>query len=147
MMHKAWSSIEEVLYCFSRSSIKLEGHTGQKIANFDPNWAFPDCNLSLNSPMAMKWCMKLEARCPIVFQGHSLNFKVTQDNKSPILTRIERFRTVTFVSIHRWLWNDAQSLKWRRRGVLLFFKVIHQIWRSHGTKNRRFWPELSLSGL
>ena len=30
MMHKAWSSIEEVSYYFSRSSIKFQGHTGQK---------------------------------------------------------------------------------------------------------------------
>ena len=28
--------------------------------DFDPNWAFPDCNSSLNSPMAMKWCIELE---------------------------------------------------------------------------------------
>ena len=31
-----------------------------KIVEFDPNWAFPDCNSSLNSPMAMKCCKKLE---------------------------------------------------------------------------------------
>ena len=31
-----------------------------KIAEFDPDWAFPDCNSSLNSPMAMKCCTKLE---------------------------------------------------------------------------------------
>ena len=31
-----------------------------KIVKFDPNWAFPDCNSSLNSPMAMKCCTKLE---------------------------------------------------------------------------------------
>ena len=30
--------------------------------------------------------------------------------KSPILTWIEHFWTVTPVWIHRWLWNDAQSL-------------------------------------
>ena len=28
--------------------------------NFDPNWAFPDWYSSLNSPMATKWCKKLE---------------------------------------------------------------------------------------
>ena len=33
---------------------------GAKIAEFDPDWAFPDCNSSLNSPMAMKCCTKLE---------------------------------------------------------------------------------------
>ena len=43
--------------------------------------------------------------------------------------------------IHWWLWNDAQNLKQPRRGALLFFKVIHQISRSRGTNNCRFWPE------
>ena len=60
MLHTAWSSIEEVPYCFSRSYVKLQGHTAKKIDDFDPNWAFPDRNSSLNSPMAMKWCIKLE---------------------------------------------------------------------------------------
>ena len=94
MKHKAWSSIEEVPYCFSRSSVKFQGHKGSKIVDFDPNWGFPDCNSSLNSLM---------------------------------------------------LWNDAKSLKWHRRGALLFFKVIHQISRSHGAKKGRFWPEFSVT--
>ena len=97
MMHKAWNSIEEVPYCFSRSSVKFLGHTAWKIVEFDPNWAFPDCNSSLNSPMAMKCYTKLETakeRCPIVFQGHPSNFKVTRDKTSPILTQIGRFRTI-----------------------------------------------------
>ena len=152
MIHKAWCSIEEVPYYFSRSYIKFQGHTGwtiddldqiwarllgrsqlsnpsdlpcsrssvkfqgdtgQKITTLDLNWAFPDCNLSLNSLMALKWCTKLniaKKKCPIVFQGHPSNFKVTQDKKSPIFTRIEHFWTVTLVWIHRWIWNDAQSL-------------------------------------
>ena len=97
MMHKAWSSIEEVPYCFSRSSVKFQGHTALKIVEFDPKWAFPDCNSSLNSPMAKKCCTKLETvkeRCPIVFQGHPSNFKVTRYKNSPILTQIGRFRTI-----------------------------------------------------
>ena len=97
MMHKAWSRIEEVPYCFSRSSVKFQGHIALKIVEFDSNWAFPDCNSSLNSPMAMKCCTKLETakkRCPIVFQGHPSNFKVTRDKTSPILTQIGRFRTI-----------------------------------------------------
>ena len=97
MMHKAWSNIEEVPYCFSTSSVKFQGHIALKIVEFDSNWAFPDCNSSLNSPMAMKCCTKLETakkRCPIVFQGHPSNFKVTQDKTSLILTQIGRFRTI-----------------------------------------------------
>ena len=97
MMHRAWSSIVEVPYCFARSYVKFQGHTALKIVEFDPNWAFPDSNSSLNSPMAMTCCTKLETakeRCPIVFQGHPSNFKVTRDKTSPILTQIGRFRTI-----------------------------------------------------
>ena len=97
MMHRAWSSIVEVPYCFSRSYVKFQGHTTLKIIEFDPNWAFPDSNSSLNAPMAMKCCTKLETakeRCPIVFQCHPSNFKVTRDKTSPILTQIGHFRTI-----------------------------------------------------
>ena len=122
----------------------------KKIANFEQNCAFPDCNSSLNSPMAKKWCKKLElgkGRCPVVFQCHLSNVIVTRLKKSSIFTQIGRFRTVTPVCIHRWPWNDAQNLKWHRRGSLLFFKVIHQISKTRGTENCQFWPELSVSGL
>ena len=97
MMHRAWSSTVKVPYCFSRSYVKFQGHLALKIVEFDPNWAFPDCNSSLNSPMAMKCCTKLETakeRCSIVFLGHPWNFKVTRYKTSPILTQIGRFRTI-----------------------------------------------------
>ena len=212
MMHRAWSSIVDVPYCFSRSYVKLQGHTALKIVEFDPNWAFPDCNSSLNSWMAMKCCTKLETvkeRCPFVFQGHPSYFKVTRYKTSPILTQIGHyrtigrsqlsnpsdlpfwlyshhriimkfsgvitndqskvhvkgqgqrskvkvtevttqlngFRTVTPVWILIWWWNDAYSLMLLRRGALLFFKVIRQISRSQGSKNRRIWPRLVVSRL
>ena len=86
MMHKAWCSMEEVLYCFSRSYINFQSPTGQKIANFDPNWVFPDGNSSLKMPMALKCCTKLNVvwkRCPIIFQGYPSNVKVMRDKKSP----------------------------------------------------------------
>ena len=97
MMHIAWCCLEEVPYCFSRSFFKFQGHMALKIVKFDLDWAFPDCNSSLNSPMAMKCCTKLETakeRCPIVFQGHPSNFKVTRYKTSPILTQIGLFRTI-----------------------------------------------------
>ena len=81
----------------SRSYVKFQGHTALKIVEYDPDWAFPDSNSSLNLPMAMKYCTKLETekkRCPIVFQGHPSNFKVTRDKTSPILTQIGRFRII-----------------------------------------------------
>ena len=68
--------------------------------------------------------------------------KVTEVN-----TQLNRFRTVTLVWIHIWWWNDAYSLMMLRKGALLFFKVIRQIWRSHGSKKRQIWPRLGVSGL
>ena len=62
-------------------------------------------------------------------------------------TQLGHFRTVTPVWIHISWWNDAQSLMLHRRGALLFFKVILQISRSHGCKNRPIWPKLGVSGL
>ena len=131
-MHKAWSNIEEVPYCFSRSSVKFEGHTGQKIAVFDLNWAFPDCNSSLNSPIDLKWCTKLDVqyrRDVLLFSKvvHQIS-RSHETKKLPILTLIERFRTVTSVLMHRWIWNDAQSLMYYRRGALLFLAATKQLY-------------------
>ena len=75
-------------------------------------------------------------------QGRRSKVKVTE-----VTTQLNRFRTVTPVWIHIWWWNDAYSLMLLRRGALLFFKVIRQISRSHGSKNRRIWPRLGVSGL
>ena len=110
---------------------------GTKNACFGWNWAFSDCNSTCNSPMATKWCTKLKVaqkKCHIVFQCQSSNLKVTRDKKSPILTRIERFRTVTPVSILWWLRNNAQRLEWLWIGAPFFFKVINKISRLHGTQ-------------
>ena len=62
-------------------------------------------------------------------------------------TLFSRFRTVTPVRIHICWWYDAQSLMLLRRCALLFFKVIRQISRSHGSNSNRFWPELGVSGV
>ena len=75
-------------------------------------------------------------------QGQRSKVKVTE-----VTTQLNRFRTVTSVWIQIWWWNDAYSLMLLRRGALLFFKVIRQISRSHGSKNRRIWPRLGASGL
>ena len=75
-------------------------------------------------------------------QGQRSKVKVTE-----VTTQLNRFRTVTPVWIHIWWWNDAYSLMLLRRGALLFFKVIRQISTSHGSKNRRMWPRLGVSGM
>ena len=91
-------------------------------------------------------------------QGQRSKIKVTEVN-----TQLSRFRTVTPVWIHIWWWNDAQSFILLRRGALLFngfemmhkawcsirrgvplfFDVIHRISRTHGLKNLWFRSNLS----
>ena len=101
-----------------------------KIVEFEPNWAFLDSNSSLNSPMAMKCCTKLETakeRCPIVFEGHPSNFKVIRDKTSPILTQIGLFPDYRPVA-------GFKSLRFA------LFRVILQISRSHRQKIDHFNP-------
>ena len=77
--HMAMEWCTELDVALERCPIIFQGHpsifkvTGDKNANFDPNWAFPDGNSSFNSLMATKWYTKLEVakkRCPIVFRSH-----------------------------------------------------------------------------
>ena len=164
MMHKAWSSIGEVSCCFSRSSVKFQGHTALKIIDFDPNWAFPDCNSSFTNGyelMHKPWISIEEvlycfSRSYVKLQGHTakknrwfgpklgvsgpqLQFEFTNcyeimhktwnsieeapycfsrsciklpghTAKKSIWTQIGRFQTVAPVWIHWWIWNNAQSL-------------------------------------
>ena len=70
-------------------------------------------------------------------QGQRSKVKLTE-----VTTQLNRFRTVTPVWIDIWWWNDAYSLMLLRRGALLFFKVICQISRSHGSENH--WIRLKL---
>ena len=59
-------------------------------------------------------------------QGQRSKVKVTE-----VKTQLNHFRTVTPGWINIWWWNDAHSLMLLRRGVILLFKVIRQISRSH----------------
>ena len=117
-MHKAWSNIEDGT---KKSPILTQMERFRTVTS------------PLNSQMAMKWCTKLEVawkRCPIVFQGHLSNFKVTRKKIADFDLNLV-FPACNFILI------SQMAMKWYtklRRGALLFFKVIRQISRSHGTK-------------
>ena len=156
MMHKPWSSIEEVPCCFPRWSVKFLGHTALKIVEFDLNLAFPDCNSSLISQMAMKCCTKLETvkeRCPIVFQGHPSNFKVTRDKTSLILKQIGRFWTIGRSQLS----NPSDLPCWlcyHYRIIMKFLGVItkdqgkvHAKGQGQRSRSQRSQPNLTVSRL
>ena len=71
-----------------------------------------------------------------VMSMQKVKVKVTEVN-----TQLNCFRTLTPVWIHIWQWNHAHSWKQHRRGALLFFMVICQISRSHGSKIVEFDPD------
>ena len=126
----------------SRSEVRFHGHTAKKSSILTQI----GCFRTVTPVWIQIWwwndaqSLMLLRRGALFFSRSSVKFKVTRLKKSLILTQIGRFRTATLVWIHWWLWNDAQSLKQHRRGALSFFKVIRQISRSHGTKNRLFDP-------
>ena len=128
MMQKAWSSIEEVPYCFYlRPSSLINGVFHPSVClSGTPFW------LCSHHRIIMKFSGVITSDRSDVHvkgQGQRSKVKVTEVN-----TQLSRFRTVTPVWIHIWWWNDAQSLMLLRKCALLFFKVIRQIARSHDWK-------------
>ena len=100
-------------------------------------------NSSLNSLMALKQSTKLDTMSkgfPIVFRGHSSNFKVTCWFRPALV----------FPNCNSSL-NSLAALNWctkldaTQKSYPIVFEVIHQISRSQRKKRHRFWPKLSVS--
>ena len=67
MLHEAWNSKGEMPYRIPRSSIKFQGHTGQNITDFDPNWAFPDYRpVAAFKPLRFALCLVVFAKIQIL---------------------------------------------------------------------------------
>ena len=145
MLHIAWSSIEEVPYCFQlRPSSSMNGSVRLSVRpsvrpSVTPFW------LCSHDRIIMKFLGVITSDRSDVHakgEGQRSKVKVTEVNN-----QLSYFRTVTPVWIQIWWWNDAQSLMLLRRRALLFFKVIRKISRIQKAKNRQIWPNLSVSGL
>ena len=120
MMHKAWSSIEQVSNCFSRSSVKFQDHTGKKtpmwtwIGHFQTVTPFEltnDYEMMLKAWSSIEEVPNCFLRSSVKFQGHT-GKKITNFHLN---------------------WAFA----------LLFYWVIHLISRSYRLKNQ--WLESNLS--
>ena len=160
MMHKAWSSIEEVPYCFSRSSVKFQGHMALKIIEFHPNWAFPDSNSSLNTPMATKWCTKLEValkRCPIVFSCDqaalwmvfsvrlSVCLSVCPSVRLSVCPSVRLSHLFDYVPIIVSSWNFQELSHWTRVRSMQKVKVRGQRSRSQRSRPKFSFPDCNSS--
>ena len=134
MMHKAWSRIEEVPYCFSRSYVKLQGHTANKIVDFDPAWAFPVCNSSFNSPMATKCCKKLEVaekKYPIVFNCDQAALQMVFSVRLSVCPSVCLSHLFDYVPIIVSSWNFQELLSMTEVMSMQKVKVKGQGHRGH----------------
>ena len=157
MIHKAWCNVEEMPYNFLRSSIKFQGHTGWKIDNFNPIWVRLLGRSQLSNPSDLPCWLCSHHHIIMKFSGVIPNDRSDVHTKgqcqrskvkvTEVNTQLSHFQTVTPYWIQIWWRNYAENLMLLRRGALLFFKVIRQISRSHGSKNRWIWPKLGVSGL
>ena len=138
-MHKPWSSMEDVPYCFSRSSVKFQDHAGPKMPHFDPKWAFPDCNSSLNSPMALKRCSKLYflLRSSIKFEGHT---GWENDDLNPIWVRLLSRSQLSNPSDLSCLLRNLRKNTFITNKIALVWKAFFanfQIWKSLNHRNKK----------
>ena len=145
MMHNAWSSIEQVPCCFSRSYVKLEGHKALKFVDFDPNWAFPDCISSLKSPMATKWCTMLDItlkRCPIIFNCKQLYKWYFPSVRLSVRLSVCLSHLFDYVPIILSSWYFQESLPMTKVRSMQKVKV-----RGQRSRSQRSQPNLTVSGL
>ena len=125
MMHKAWSSTEEVRYCFSRSYVKFQGHTAKKNRWFWPKLGVSGLELQFEFPdgfemMHKAWCSIEEV--PYYFSAPSIKFQGRTgwkiDNLNPIWVRLLGRSQLSNPS-------DLPCLKWNRN-----FDIVKKLWLS-----------------
>ena len=127
MMHKAWSNIEEVPYCFSRSYLKLQGHMAKKLSILIRIERFRTV-----TPVWINWWLWNDARSFMQYRRGALLFLAATKQLYKWFSTLlffKRFRTVTPVWINWWLWNDAQSFTQYRRGALLLLAATKQLYK------------------
>ena len=141
MMRKAWVGIEDVLYCFSRSSVKFQGHRRQKIVKFDPIWTFPDSNSNVYSLMAAKWCIDIEEmpycfwRSYVKFQGHRRQGIANVDlmwafpdcnHYSDVIMGEIASQITSPAIVYSTFYSDADQRKYQSPASLAFVRGIHR---------------------
>ena len=103
MMHKAWRSIEEVPYCFLRSSIKFHSHTGGKIDDLNPIWDYKAgrsyqipqiCLVTSDFHILVKCYQSTDTSVVNFFPWHCIQWKRQLSVRS-VLTHILTIETVT----------------------------------------------------
>ena len=130
MMHKAWRSIEEVPYCFSRSSIKLYGHTGGKIDDLNRIWdylagrSYQILQICLVTKLIYQNCDSIAWKSAIECDGKSM---MTDNNLN--MKEILKLLIFNYI-ISDYLWSNGDhsiSTLIHLFIIYLFIYLIHNI--------------------
>ena len=167
MLHKAWRSIEEVPYCFFKVIHQISRSHGSKNRRIWPRLGVSGLKLQVEFTNGYEMLHKAWSSIEDMMTSSNGNiFRVTGplcgEFTGPSEVPAQRPVTQSFdvffdlrlnkrLSKQSWGWwfeTPSWSL-WRHcnGGALLFFKVIRQISRSHGSTNRQIWSKLGVSGL
>ena len=138
MMHKAWSSMEEVPHCIS--SIKFQDHMGQeKSSSFSPKWGLS--GLYLQSEFTYRFeIMHIAWRSvgdvPCCFSRWSINIRVT----GLINLRFWPLFGISGILLQFEFTDSFESMHKALRSIedMPLFNVINQILRSLGSTNLPF---------
>ena len=111
MMHKAWSSIEEVPYFFWRSSVKFQGPTGWKIDDWNPIWVRLLGRSQLSNPSDLP-----------------CSFKESPGFHGTVIQHIggwmqEMHNRIAFS--HKYILWSITHLYWYSKGVIYFCQTWH----------------------
>ena len=151
MMHRAWCCLEEVPYCFQghQSHFKV---TRLKIVDFDPIWAFPD--YSLTPVWIHQWLWNNAQSLKQHRRDILLFFKVIRQFSRSRRTKNANFDPNCSFSDCNSSLNLPMALKCcttlnvvQKRYPIVFQGHPSNFKVTWDKKSRRFWPELSVSGL
>ena len=151
MMHRAWCCLGEVPYCFSRSSVKFQGHTAKKNLRFWPKLGVSGLLLQFeftNGYEMMHKAWSSIEEVPYRFSTSSVKFQGHMgQNRSLILTRIERFRhcNSSFKTLMAIKW--CTKLEAAKKGSPIVFQGHLSNFKVTWEKICWFWPELRISSL
>ena len=141
-MHKAWCGLGEVPYCFSRSIVKVQGHTAKEIIDLDPSWMemlnsgqncwfFVLCDLKI-------WRTTLKNnRAPLLYYAHYCPFQpgggihadhwstISHINCGAVYIIISCVTTIYWEYDHMTAWPQSGKKSGK-------FQSDQKSWKSHG---------------
>ena len=138
MMHKAWCSIEEVSYCFSRSSIKFQSHAGLEITrsfemmhNAWPTWnarisVSANRERPLNLNHSLKWIVWVAPVPLMIFQSNSTFDEKLQYHYNDVLMGAIASQITSLTIVYSTVYSDADQRKHQSSASLAFVRGIHR---------------------